>query len=55
MVELGEATRTRWDRKSAPSGLYLLKETPPADGGSTPDKLFWPEEFLTRDIPDARV
>ncbi|OBT60143.1 hypothetical protein VE03_10653 [Pseudogymnoascus sp. 23342-1-I1] len=23
--------------------------------GSTPQRLFWPKEFLTRDIPEARV
>jgi hypothetical protein len=27
----------------------------PAGEGSSSTRLFWPDEFLTRDIPDARV
>jgi hypothetical protein len=48
-------TTTPNKRKALQSLFKKTVSTANTSGGSTSQKLFWPEEFLTHDIPEARV
>ncbi len=55
----GEGTQTAAPKKRRPITSFFHSK-PPTSSTIKPneelsDKLFWPDEYLTRDIPDARV
>ena len=50
-----EATNSTPSKREKIRSLFRRSSSVDDTGASVPTKLFWPKEFLTEDIPDARV